>query len=463
MEPPGRTGWPVLIVLVLLVFVGAVGWLVYLTISPPPQQPVTGLVEPAPTPSQTGGADESEPSDNKELDAWLRVQARALSLNTDEWGDPRHDWAVSTAAEADEAYRRGLYTDGAILYNQAATAMASLIAERDTLLNNRLAKAQQALGQEDGAAATLLFTQALAIDPDNEQAKRGAARASVLGMVVSQYNAAQNLEQSGALAEAAEAYRAIIALDPSYQPAAEGFARVNGQLTEIRFQQALGLGLRSLENNQLEPAENYLNEAAALNPVHPALSQARTQLTIAAQKASLIADKTRAESYVKTEQWRRAGELYEQILSTTPDLSFALIGKEMAATRATLDDALQDIIERSNRLSDETVLRSARLVLSQAQAVNNPGPRLKEQIARAEALIQQAGAEVRVVLSSDGLTTVTVYRVGSLGTFTTMELSLRPGIYTMVGSRPGYRDVRHQLQATHDNAITLDIRCREKI
>jgi hypothetical protein len=61
----------------------------------------------------------------------------------------------------------------------------------------------------------------------------------------------------------------------------------------------------------------------------------------------------------------------------------------------------------------------------QAQAVNNPGPRLKEQIARAEALIQQAGAEVRVVLSSDGLTTVTVYRVGSLGTFTTMELSLR--------------------------------------
>jgi hypothetical protein len=69
-----------------------------------------------------------------------------------------------------------------------------------------------------------------------------------------------------------------------------------------------------------------------------------------------------------------------------------------------------------------------------------------------------------VVLQSDGLTQVSIYHVGRLGQFTSQTLELRPGTYTVVGSRPGYRDVRQTLTVKPgSNQITLDIRCEEPV
>jgi hypothetical protein len=69
-----------------------------------------------------------------------------------------------------------------------------------------------------------------------------------------------------------------------------------------------------------------------------------------------------------------------------------------------------------------------------------------------------------VVLESDAATEVMVYRVGRLGTFTRHELKLKPGTYTVVGSRPGYRDVRLQLVVTPGPPpMPLVIRCTESL
>ena len=69
-----------------------------------------------------------------------------------------------------------------------------------------------------------------------------------------------------------------------------------------------------------------------------------------------------------------------------------------------------------------------------------------------------------MVLVSDSLTEVTVYRVGSLGRFARRELELRPGAYTAVGSRDGYRDVRVRFvvePGTAPSAVT--VRCTEAL
>ena len=56
--------------------------------------------------------------------------------------------------------------------------------------------------------------------------------------------------------------------------------------------------------------------------------------------------------------------------------------------------------------------------------------------------MELASKPIAVRLESDQLTNVTLYRVGSLGAFAAKELELRPGTYTVIGSRDGYRDVR---------------------
>jgi eukaryotic-like serine/threonine-protein kinase len=67
-------------------------------------------------------------------------------------------------------------------------------------------------------------------------------------------------------------------------------------------------------------------------------------------------------------------------------------------------------------------------------------------------------------LSSDNSTQMSILRYGTLGSFVTRELTLPPGQYTVVGTREGYRDVRHELQlAPGQKLIELQVLCTERI
>jgi hypothetical protein len=59
---------------------------------------------------------------------------------------------------------------------------------------------------------------------------------------------------------------------------------------------------------------------------------------------------------------------------------------------------------------------------------------------------------------------VVIYHVGRLGTFEEKQLKLRPGIYTVVGSRSGFRDVRQKFKVDANNQhISIFIHCEEPI
>jgi hypothetical protein len=69
-----------------------------------------------------------------------------------------------------------------------------------------------------------------------------------------------------------------------------------------------------------------------------------------------------------------------------------------------------------------------------------------------------------VELTSDELTEVTVYRVGQLGTFASKAVQVRPGTYTAVGSRNGYRDVRATFTVLPGQALPpIRVVCTEPI
>ena len=75
-----------------------------------------------------------------------------------------------------------------------------------------------------------------------------------------------------------------------------------------------------------------------------------------------------------------------------------------------------------------------------------------------------ARTPVPIDLHSDGETTVVIYHVGRLGQFRDQRLELRPGTYTAVGSRPGYRDARIVFTVLPGAApLSVEIRCGEPI
>jgi hypothetical protein len=144
------------------------------------------------------------------------------------------------------------------------------------------------------------------------------------------------------------------------------------------------------------------------------------------------------------EDWAGALREYEAALAVDPHVAFAVEGRARAAQRAALAEALAFHAANPGRLPADAVAREADAVLERARDVETPGPRHRAQVDALETALAAARTPVAVVLESDGLTELTLSRVGMLGTLKQRTVELRPGTYTVVGSRRGYRDVRRQ-------------------
>jgi serine/threonine-protein kinase len=164
------------------------------------------------------------------------------------------------------------------------------------------------------------------------------------------------------------------------------------------------------------------------------------------------------------EEWPGALAEYEAALAIDPHVSFALEGRERTRERAALSEALDRHVRSPHRLSTEAVAREAEAFLERARGVESPGPRLRGQLVALETALTRARTPLPVVIESDGLTEVSVSRVGRLGTLTRRTLELRPGEYWATGSRRGYRDVRRRFTVSPGAPPTaVTVRCEEAL
>jgi hypothetical protein len=134
------------------------------------------------------------------------------------------------------------------------------------------------------------------------------------------------------------------------------------------------------------------------------------------------------------------------------------------APRADLNQQLEMYLTQPERLFSIPVRSAARETLRRAAAVANPGPVLQHQIATLTDWVTRSDSPVQIALQSDNATQVTIYRIGVLGTFEQRSLELVPGNYVVVGTRPGYRDVRREINVVPGSTLPpVVIRCEDKI
>ena len=233
---------------------------------------------------------------------------------------------------------------------------------------------------------------------------------------------------------------------------------------ESQYIEAMSQGLAALENHQWYAAQDAFARASRIRPDAPEVADGLARARAGQRRESVADSLRRAREFEHNEAWREAEKMYSAVLAIDPESAPALDGNKRAGTRADLDEKLEFHLANPGRLSAATVFDDASSSLEEARETAPSGPRLETQIARLEALLKLASTPVAVVLESDAATEVMVYRVGRLGTFTRHELSLKPGTYTVVGSRPGYRDVRLQLVVTPGPPpMPLVIRCTESL
>ena len=89
---------------------------------------------------------------------------------------------------------------------------------------------------------------------------------------------------------------------------------------------------------------------------------------------------------------------------------------------------------------------------------------IRSQIARLETLLPSFDKPVRLSLVSDNSTQIAIPSIGSFGTFARRDIELRPGKYTVVGTRNGFRDVRREITvAPGQESQTIRVTCSDPI
>ena len=394
------------------------------------------------------------------LDTQSGLEERAVQR----WAPQQFDAATASAGAGDELYRTRQYEAATARYREALQQMQALREALPGAVDELLQQARQAIDNGDTSAATTALELLGQMEPENAALAALQQRAAQLPRLLALLERAAAAEQAGDLAGAAQLLEQAVALDPNHPSGASQWQRVSAALRSQRFSTAMSEGYSALDKGDFDGARQAFERAARLRENSAEAASALQEVASAATAWCLAALQRRGGDLEQQEQWAEAVGAYEKARKIDPSVLFAQQGLQRSRERARLDGQLRRAIEDPLRLSDARVAGATAELLQRARQASPTGPVLRQQIETLQELLQRAAEPVAVTLRSDRETEVTVYKVARLGRFAQRELSLRPGTYTAVGMRNGYRDVRRTFTVTHDSAPpTVTIICTEAI
>ena len=388
------------------------------------------------------------------------LKARAV----EQWA--AEPWAALQAglSTATTSYAARDYASASSAYETAAKQLDGLEAEAAEVLRESLIQGAAALTAGGAAAAEGAFALALQLSPGHAEATRGLRRAQSLDAVMGLIVQGEAAEKEGELSAAADAFSRASKLDPEMARATDGLARVQARVAGDAFAAAMAGGFTALGQKDYAAARKAFERARTLRPQAIEVQQSLQQLDQEERTANIAARLASARTHEGAERWSQALADYQAAVSLDSTVAAAQQGVDRTAPRVRLNDELQLYVTQPERLFSPSVRDAATAALSRAKAVDAAGPALEKQIATLDEWLRRVSVPVQVALESDNQTRVTIYRVGELGVFTRRAVDLTPGTYTVVGTRPGFRDVRREITVVPGAApAPLIIRCEDKI
>jgi len=443
-------------------------------VTPPVASPAASVTTAGPKPAATSAAATaaSKVEADRELQDRLAEASGRYRTLLDEleaqgagvWGGATFAAAKSLgalAAEAEAARDYALALDRIGVANQR---LARIVEERPQALAKKLREGEAALDGGRLELARQTFELAQLIEPTNADAGRGIARVKALGPVLPALVAAETASLTLDHLTALTRYEEVLRADPLNRVAREGAARARSQLGSDRYAREIGEALVALRAGRAADAQAALSRARKLRPTGAELAPLLAQVEAAGEKRDL--DEVQAEILLleTAEKWGEALLRYDAQLARDPSLGFARNGRARVVPRADLARRLDALLANPGRLTAPEVRREAERLLTDAGNVKAAAPVLRNQSEQLRAAIQLYDQPVLAVLESDGVTVVSVQRVGSFGAFTRRELQLKPGRYVAIGSRTGFRDVRREFTvAPGTTSVVVQVRCTEAI
>ena len=455
---PMRSGTPRVLLLIAGLAAAAIAAFLWLPrFARVPAGAATAPVSGAPASGATGEFGAQRADFDRRLAA---LESRGAGV----WGGADFAAAKTRAAESVGAYDAGSLTLAQQRLAQASHLVDAVEHAAPAALAAQLAAGDRALAAGQQELAAQAFDLAARIDRQDRRAALGQTRARGLSGVLPLLADAENAQSERQYARAAQDYTQALAIDPKNAEASAGLARVKAALGDDSYARAAGEGFAALGAGRLEEARTAFLRARSLKPDGAEATEGLRRVDAAAGERVFAAQRARGQALEAAEHWAEAQRLYESVLRQDRSLAFAQEGRARAVARLKLQDSLQALIDRPDRLASPEVRSAAVTLLQSAQEQPSPGPALRGQIARLGALVPEFDKPVHLALLSDSFTQVAIPSVGSFGAFARRDIELKPGHYTVIGTRNGYRDVRRDISVSPGQPTqTVSVACSEPI
>ena len=411
----------------------------------------------------TENTDEQQKMAEEMLDKILVELNNLNNQGVSKWGGIDFRNAEKNYKLGDQEYLNSNYVKALNYYREAFKNIDKLSKTIDDQLSINLKSAEKAFKENNFNDAIYFFDIVVSIKPDNPAYQSFYERALVLENVLDLYTTAIKKNNQKEFEDAKELILRSLVLDPEYGPSIDLLSEIEKNILRRNFESRMTEGFVALSSFDFVSARVLFLEAKKLYPESQEVIDAILQLD-QAEKDQFISNMEKDLIILEDEeQWENAVELYKEILTADPDLQFAREGLNRALFRSDISSKLDNYIENYNSLNDIDILQEATNLLIKVSGFERK-PRLGEQISELRRLLKRASTPINVQLVSDNLTNVSILKIGSFSYFSKEIIKLRPGNYTAIGIRNGYRDVRIDFTVAPENdAEPIRIICEEMI
>ena len=393
-----------------------------------------------------------------------------------QWADQEYQSALEQADLGDSLYKQQDYRLAIGAYQEAAQQMEDLQGRLPEILKERIKDGFIAIEQGQSALAKQQFQQALALDRNSISALKGLGRAQTLDQVIELYAQGDDLEQQfktddrlESLQAATEKYQQALSLDKDYVVAQNAIDRVADLNADKRYRQSMTKGFNSLFTKRYSSAKSAFGKALKIKPNDVTAKEAYTQSVSSNQSASLTSILSSAKKHEANEEWSSALSNYQAVLQRDANQVSAKLGQIRSRARSDLDQRLVTALSDPLALSKASVRGKAQQALADARGISRKGVRLNKQIKQLELALSDLNQTIKIVISSDSQTQVSIVKQGSkridLGKFSSKNLALKPGRYVVRGVRLGFQDVRKEVDVLPGTleVESISISCTESI
>lgn len=370
--------------------------------------------------------------------------------------------ATDAALLGDEYFQAQDYFQALANYQRAADQIEQTIQRGEATITRALEATIAAIDDLDMTLAMSALDQARNVAQSDARIEPLQRRIDTLPEVTLLLRQGLNLGLREQYEEALSSYSKIADLDPLTASLEERIAAATAGKQAQQIRSWLSEGFRALDASDFARARTAFKRVLAKLPGDSAALGGLEQVAQLNDVALIRSAETEALKAMQDGAWDRAMSAYQRILDLDPNLQVGRSGVADAQEHKRISALINAVLAQPQRLSDPRLYNDAERALLTAESLGSKPSDFAEAITQVASLLAQYREPVAVSFVSDNTIEVNLSNVGNLGRFEQRTLTLRPGNYTLRGSKIGCRDIYTNITVLPDMS-PIEVLCTDPL